>query len=70
MIRMLGPGGGGGPVGRTPGWSGGLGGVRVIRRFLPCRLFWSVGGLGRVRLFFSALALAGLEVVGLGGPWS
>ena len=64
MIRMLGPGGG-----RTPSWSGGSGGVRGVGRLLPCCLFWLVGGWGRVRLFSAALALAELEVVGLGGAW-
>ena len=62
MIRMLGPGGG-----RMPSWSGGSGGVQGVWRLLPCCLFWIVGGSGRVRLFFAALALAGVEVVGLGG---
>ena len=62
MTTMLGPGGG-----RAPSWSGGSGGVRWVRRFLPCFFFWLVGGWGRVRLFSAALALARLEVVGLGG---
>ena len=68
MMRMLGPGGrGGGPVGRTRGWSGRPGRVRGVRRLLACRLFWSVGGRGWVRLFFFVLAWAAVEVVGLGG---
>ena len=66
-MRMLGPGRRGGPVGGTPGWSGGSGRVRAARRPLPCRLFWSFGGQGRVRLFFFPLTLAGLDVVGVGG---
>ena len=61
------------------GWGGGSsvadaglvgrvgGGVWGVGRLLPCCLFWPVGGSGRVRLFSSALALAGLEVLRLGG---
>ena len=62
MMRMLGPGGG-----RTASWSGGSGGVRGAVRLLPCCLFWLIGGWGRVSLFSTALALAGLEVVGFRG---
>ena len=36
-------------------------------RLLPCCHFWLVGGCGRVRRLAAALALAGQEVVGLGG---
>ena len=67
MMRMLGPGRQGGPVGGTPGWSGGSRRMRAARRPLPCCLFWSFGGQGRVRLFFFPLTLAGREVVGVGG---
>ena len=56
MMRMFGP-----------GWSGWSGAVRGVGRFLPCCLFWLAGGQGRICLFFAALALVGLEVVGLGG---
>ena len=62
MVRMLGPG-----RGRTPSWLAGSGGVRGDGRLLPYLLYWLVGGWGRVRLFSTALALEGLEVVGLGG---
>ena len=63
MMRMLGPGGGG-RAGRTPGWSGGLGG-RALGGCCPA--FFS-GFLGVwVRLSSSALALVGPEVVGPGG---
>ena len=52
MMRILGrPGGGGGQVGRTPGWSGGSGGLQGVGRLLPSRLFWLVRGWGRVRIF-------------------
>ena len=67
MMRLLGPGLGGGPAWQTPGWSAGSGGMRGFGWLLPCCLYRPVAGWGRVRLFSSALALAGLEVVGLGG---
>ena len=52
-----------------PGLQGGSWGVRGVRRWLPCRLFWRAGGWWRVRLFSISLAWVGLEVVGLGGRW-
>ena len=69
MMRMLNLGRGRPSSGADAGLvrrvgGGGLGGVG---RLLPCRLFWLVRGWGRMRLFSSALALAGLEVLGLGG---
>ena len=47
-------------VGRV---GGGAGGWKVV----AFCIFWLVGGFGRVCLFSAALALAGLEVVGLEG---
>ena len=65
MMKMLGRGGG-----RGPSQSGESGGMPEVGRLLPCFLFWFVGGWRRLCLFFAALALAGLEVVGLGGVGS
>ena len=47
------------------GVAGRVGGVRVYRRLLPCRLFWL--GWGRMRLFSISLDWVGSEVGGLGG---
>ena len=43
--------------------------MRRVGRLLPCCLFWLVAGSRRVRLFSVAFALAGVDVVGLGGGW-
>ena len=59
----------GGSSGADARLVGRMGGVRGVGRMLSCRLFWPFGGWVRVRLFSSALALAGLEVEGLGGTW-
>ena len=65
---MLGGGGGGGSSGADAGFVGRVGGgVAGVERLLPWCIFWPVGSSGLVGLFSSALALAGPEVVGLGG---
>ena len=68
MMRWLSLGGGGGSSGadarlvRKVGAGAGVSESAALPSILAC---W---GLRRVRLFFSGLAVAGFEVVGLGGP--
>ena len=67
-MTMLGPCWRGGSSGADSWLVGKVGaGAGGCEPAASCCQFWSVGGQGRLRLIFFALAWAGLEVVGLGG---
>ena len=70
MMRMLGPGRGGGPAGRTPGWSGGSGGgVTGGREVVALPSFLACLGLGRGAPLFLRARLGGTLGGGAGGAW-